>query len=192
MAEGNGTERLLVMHNDFVVVGPPADPAGLKGEISAVQALRIIAAKRAAWVSRDDNSGTDQLEKQLWQKAGLSPRGQPWRIVSGQGMGATLTLADQKNAYTLTDRGTYLARRNTLESAILVQGDGQLLNIYHVMPVNPAKFPRIRINARGAKALADFLVRPTVQQVIGEFGKDRYGEPLFFPDAGKTEDRLRS
>ncbi len=190
MAEGNGIERRLVMHNDFVIVGPPADPAGLRTAGSAGAALQVIAVKQAAWVSRDDNSGTDQLEKQLWKAEGLSPAGQPWYLASGQGMGATLTLADQKDAYTVTDRATYLARQGAMQSVILVEGDPRLLNIYHVMPVNPAKFPGSRINSQGAGAFADFIVNPTVQQMIGEFGKDKYGQPLFFPDAGKTEESL--
>ncbi len=190
MAEGNGTERLLVMHNDFVFVGPPADPAGIRGETSALAALRKIAEQQARWVSRDDKSGTDQLEKQLWKDAGLDPQGQPWYVTSGQGMGATLTLADQKDAYTMSDRGTYLARQQTLQAQIMVEGDPPLLNVYHVMPVNPAKFPTVRINAAGGKAFADFLVAPATQRLIGQFGTQRFGQPLFFPDAGKPEDQV--
>lgn len=109
MAQGYGSERLLVMHNDFVILGPPDDPAGIRGLRSAVDALRKIAAAQATWISRDDGSGTDQLEKRLWREAGLSPKGAPWYITSGQGMGATLTLIDQKRASTLSDRGTFLA-----------------------------------------------------------------------------------
>jgi tungstate transport system substrate-binding protein len=190
MADNNGAERLLVMHNDFIIVGPSADPAGVKGDASAADALEKIAAKQAPWVSRDDNSGTDQFEKQLWKDANLDPKGKSWYITSGQGMGATLTLADQKNAYTLSDRATYLARKSTLASAILVQGGQALLNIYHVMPVNPAKFPDVKINTAGGKAFADFMVAPATQRVIADFGKDKYGQPLFFPDAGKDEAHL--
>ena len=187
MAEGNGTERVLVMHNDFVVVGPPSDPAGVKGEKSAAAALKKIADKQAAWVSRDDNSGTDQLEKALWKSAGLTPKGQAWYLISGQGMGATLTLADQKNAYTIADRATYLARRSTLQSTVVVEGDRALLNIYHVIPVNPAKFPGVKINLEGGQAFAKFLVAAETQRTIGELGKEKYGQPLFVPDAGKRE-----
>lgn len=190
LADGNGTERLLVMHNDFVFVGPLSDPAGIQGEPSAVAALRKIAGARAGWVSRDDNSGTDQLEKQLWKEAGFDPRGQPWYISSGQGMGATLTMADQKDAYTMSDRATYLTRQKSLQARIVVEGDRPLLNIYHVMPVNPARFANVKINANGGKAFADFLVTPETQRAIAEFGKDRFGQPLFFPDAGKTEDQV--
>ena len=190
MAQGNGAERLLVMHNDFVVVGPPNDPAGVQGEGSVKAALERIAEKQAPFVSRDDNSGTDQLEKKLWKDAGLTPKGRGWYLISGQGMGATLTLADQKNAYTITDRATYLARKGTLQSTVAVQGDRALLNIYHVMPVSPAKFPNVKVNAEGGAAFARFLVAPETQKTIGEFGRDRYGEPLFVPDAGKREDEL--
>jgi tungstate transport system substrate-binding protein len=192
MAQGYGSERLLVMHNDFIIVGPPSDPASIKGDPSAQDALERIASKQASWVSRDDASGTDQLEKQLWKQAAIDPKGKPWYITSGQGMGATLTLADQKNAYTVSDRATYLSRKSTLQSAILVEGDRTLLNIYHVMPVNPAKFPNVRLNVTGGKAFADFMVAPDTQQVIAAFGKDKYGEQLFFPDAGKDESKLGS
>jgi tungstate transport system substrate-binding protein len=190
MAHGYGTERLLVMHNDFVIIGPPTDPAGVKGDTSAVDAVGRIAQKQAPWVSRDDKSGTDQLEKQLWKQAGIDPKGQSWYITSGQGMGATLTLADQKSAYTISDRATYLSRRSTLQSPIFVEGDRALLNIYHVMPLNPAMFPNVKLNAAGGKAFADFMVAPATQQVIADFGKDKYGQPLFFPDAGKDESQL--
>lgn len=192
MADGNGTERLLVMHNDFVVVGPPADPAAIRGLRLAVGALKAIAARKAPWVSRDDNSGTDQLEKQLWKEAEIAPQGMPWYITSGQGMGATLTLADQKDAYTLSDRATLLARKATLQLQIMVERDPKLLNIYHVMPVNPAKFPNVTLNVEGAKAFARFLVSPETQRVIAAFGVQQYGQPLFFPDAGKREDQVGS
>jgi tungstate transport system substrate-binding protein len=190
MAQGWGTERLLVMHNDFIIIGPPSDPAGIKGEKSAPAALKKIADKQVPWVSRDDASGTDQLEKALWKTAGLTPKGQSWYLISGQGMGQTLTLADQKNAYTITDRATYLARKSTLQSAIDVEGDKTLLNIYHVMPVNPAKFPGIKVNLEGGKAFAQFMVASETQKAIGDFGRDRYGQALFFPDAGKRDEEV--
>jgi tungstate transport system substrate-binding protein len=189
-ADGNGTERLLVMHNDFIVIGPDSDPARVKGDKSALDALKQIAAKQATWISRDDASGTDQLEKQLWQDAGLNPKGNGWYVTSGQGMGATLTVADQKNAYTISDRATYLARKSTIGSTIMVEKDPVLLNIYHVMPVNPAKFPNVKINASGGRAFADFMVASDTQKVIGSFGLDKYGQALFFADAGKDESTL--
>jgi tungstate transport system substrate-binding protein len=190
MADGNGAKRLLVMHNDFIIVGPPADPAGIRGLAAAAQALDRIAGKQAVWISRDDRSGTDQLEKQLWKQARLDPAGAPWYVTSGQGMGATLTLAGQKAAYTLADRATYLARKNGLGLALMVEGDPALLNVYHVMPVNPTKFPGVTINTAGGEAFASFMVAPETQQVIAEFGKDKYGQPLFFADAGKDESQL--
>lgn len=175
------------MHNDFVIVGPPWDPAGIRGERAAEAALQKVASAGAVWVSRDDGSGTDQMEKRLWKMAGLSPEGRPWYVTSGQGMGATLTLADQKGAYTLSDRATYLARRQTLQLVLMVEGDRQLLNVYHVMVVDPARFPGVKLNLRGARAFADFLVAPETQRLIGEFGTDKYGQPVLSPDAGKTE-----
>ncbi|HEU0169556.1 MAG TPA: substrate-binding domain-containing protein [Chloroflexota bacterium] len=191
MNQGYGTERLLVMHNDFVILGPRSDPDGIKGAPIA-DAFKKIAAGRTPFVSRDDNSGTDQFEKGVWQQVGINPKGQAWYLSSGQGMGATLTLADQKGAYTLSDRATYLSRKSSLQSVILVEKQPQLLNVYHVMPVNPAKFPGVKINAAGAKAFADFMVAPDTQKVIGQFGIDKYGQQLFVPDAGKDESSLRA
>jgi tungstate transport system substrate-binding protein len=187
MAQGNGTERLLVMHNDFVIVGPTDDPAHLKGDTSALAALKKIADATAAFVSRGDNSGTQQLELSLWQKDGIDPKGQPWYIESGTGMGQTLTIADQKRAYTISDRATLLAFSGKVELPVLVERDPVLLNVYHVMPVNPTKFPNVPINVAGGKAFADFVVAADTQKVIGDFGRDKYGQALFVPDAGKSE-----
>ena len=189
MKGGNAERRLLVMHNDFIVVGPASDPAHVRG-LRALDAFKVIAAAKATFISRGDNSGTDQLEKALWKETGIDPKGQSWLVSSGQGMGATLTLADQKNSYTITDRATYLARKSTLQSGVLVEGDRVLLNIYHVMPVNPAKFPGVKINVEGGRAFARFMVAPDTQRVIGEFGKEKYGQALFFPDAGKREEEV--
>jgi tungstate transport system substrate-binding protein len=187
MAQGNGAERLLVMHNDFLVVGPADDPARIRGETDALVALRKIADAKAAFVSRGDNSGTQQLELSLWQRVNVTPKGQPWYIESGTGMGQTLTIADQQQAYTISDRATWLSFSGRIQLPILVERDPALLNVYHVMPVNPAKFPNVAINTAGGKAFADFLVSADTQKVIGEFGKDKYGEALFVPDAGKSE-----
>lgn len=172
----------LVMHNDFVIVGPPNDPAGIKGKPSA-EVFKAIAGKQAAFVSRGDDSGTHKKEKSIWKKAGITPTVGKWYQESGQGMGATLIIASDKAAYTLTDRGTYLAQKKNIKLEILSEGDGDLLNIYHVMQVNPEKFKKV--NAPGAKAYVDFMVAPETQKIIGEFGADKYGQPLFFPDAGK-------
>jgi tungstate transport system substrate-binding protein len=187
MQQGNGTERLLVMHNDFAIVGPESDPAHIKGDQSALDAMKQIADAKQAFVSRGDNSGTQQLELQLWQRAGIDPKGQPWYIESGSGMGQTLTIADQRQAYTISDRATYLAFSGRIDLPIMVERDPVLLNVYHVMPVNPDKFPNVKLNVAAGKAFADFMVAPQTQQVIGEFGKDRYGQQLFVPDAGKSE-----
>ena len=187
MAQGNGTERLLVMHNDFLLVGPADDPAHVKGTASALDALKQIASAGAPFVSRGDNSGTQQLELSLWQKDGISPKGQPWYIESGTGMGQTLTIADERQAYTISDRATWLAFTGKIQLPIVVERDPVLLNVYHVMPVNPAKFPGVPINAAGGKAFADFMVAPSTQKVIGDFGRDKYGQALFVPDAGKSD-----
>lgn len=178
----------LVMHNDFVIVGPAADPAKVKGTKLAADALKKIAARGSLFVSRGDDSGTHKAEKTLWKKADVNPSGNRWYHESGSGMGQTLLIASDKQGYTLTDRGTYLAQKKNLDLVILVEGDKDLLNIYHVMAVNPAKFSRV--NYDGAQAFAAFMVAPKTQKIIGEFGTDKYGAPLFFPDAGKNEDDL--
>ena len=190
MAQGNGTERLLVMHNDFLLVGPDHDPAHVRGAPDAVSAFQSIADAKAAFVSRGDQSGTHVREQTLWREAGIRPQGQPWYVESGSGMGQTLIIADQRDAYTLSDRGTWLAFGRKVRLAPLLEGDPRLLNVYHVMPINSARFPQLPINAAGGKSFADFLVSPEGQQLIGEFGRQQYGQPLFVPDAGKREDEL--
>ncbi|MGH2500645.1 MAG: substrate-binding domain-containing protein, partial [Candidatus Limnocylindria bacterium] len=187
MAAGHGERRLLVMHNDFVIVGPAADPAGIKGD-RALEAVRAIAAARATFVSRGDESGTHVFERGLWQQAGIAPSGD-WYLEAATGMGQTLQIASEKSAYALTDRGTYLARRATVALAVLVERDPPLVNPYHVMTVSAARFPRV--NAAGANAFADYLVSPQTQGLIAAFGVDRYGEPLFVADAGKQLEELR-
>lgn len=187
MTEGSFINRRLVMHNDFIVVGPPDDPARIKGITKAVEAFKRIARAKALFVSRGDNSGTHFLEKTCWKEAGIEPSG-PWYLQSGQGMGATLMLASEKGGYMLSDRGTFLAFRKRIRLVILLEGDPRLVNLYHVMEVNPATFTRV--NHGGARAFADFLLSPEAQAVIKTFGVDRYGEPLFFPDAGKREKEL--
>ena len=187
VAEGKLLNRRLVMYNDFVIIGPSKDPANVKSVKSAVAALKAIAQTKSPFVSRGDNSGTHNLEKALWKEAGIQPKG-AWYIESGQGMGATLRIANEKNAYTITDRGTYLALKKSLTLPILVEGDRALLNIYSVMEVNPANGPRI--NTAGGKAFADFMVSPQTQKVIKSFGIERFGQSLFVPVAGKREDKL--
>ncbi len=185
MEEGSGVNRKLVMHNDFIIVGPPSDPAGVKGMKSAPEAVKQIAAKGALFLSRGDNSGTHAKEKDLWKKAGVNPEGQKFYQQTGLGMGQTLNVAAEKKGYTLADRGTYLSLKKNLGMDILVDGDKTLLNIYHVIVVNPEKFPKV--NTSAARAYADFVVSKDVQAIIGKFGVDKYGSPLFFPDAGKPD-----
>lgn len=189
MDANNGLNRRLVMHNDFLLIGPPDDPAKVKGAVSIVDALKKIGAAPALFVSRGDNSGTDALDKKLWGQVGAVPKGQSWYQETGQGMGATLGVADEKGGYTLTDRATYLARKNGVKLVPMVEGDKPLLNIYHVIQVNPSKG---KINAEGAQAFSDFMVAPETQKVIGQFGVDKYGQQLFIPDAGKTDDQVGS
>jgi tungstate transport system substrate-binding protein len=181
-----GKERMLVMHNDFVIVGPSSDPAGLKGGTSAAEAFQKIAAASAPFISRGDESGTNTKELALWKSAGIDVSQKPaWYTESGQGMGATLTIASEKSAYTLTDRATYLANKANLQLDILVEKDNVLLNVYHVITVNPDKWPKI--NYDGAIAFAKWISSPATQDVIGKFGVDKFGQPLFVPDADKTD-----
>jgi tungstate transport system substrate-binding protein len=186
--DGYGINRRLVMHNDFVVVGPPADPAKIKGIKSAVEAFKRIASTDSLFMSRGDNSGTHSQEKAIWKAAGINQEGQKWYQQTGLGMGQTLNVSAEKKAYTLADRGTYLALKKQLGLDILAEGDAILLNIYHVIEVNPAKWPKV--NAAGAKAFADFMVSSETQGVIKTFGVDKFGSPLFFPDAGKKVEDL--
>ena len=188
IGEGFGVNRRLVMHNDFVIVGSGADEAKIKNIKSAAEALKLIASAEVLFVSRGDNSGTHSQEKKLWKAAGINPEGQKWYQQTGLGMGQTLNVAAEKKGYTLADRGTYLAMKKNLSMDILVEGDAALLNIYHVMEVNIAKWPKV--NAAGAKAFADFMVSQQTQNIVKSFGIDKYGSPLFFPDAGKNVEDL--
>lgn len=187
LAEGRMLNRRLVMYNDFVIAGPDADPARVRGLTSATAALRKIAAAGARFVSRGDRSGTYLLEQALWSSAGVTPAA-PWYIESGQGMGHTLTLADDRRAYTLTDRATLLAFARRSSLVVMVEGDRPLVNVYAVMEVNPANGPRV--NAAGGKAFADFMLAPATQEIIRTFGADKYGRALFVPIAGKRDEDL--
>jgi tungstate transport system substrate-binding protein len=184
VADGKLLNRRLVMYNDFVIIGPKEDPAKIKSAKTAVAALKLIEQAKSPFVSRGDNSGTNTLERSLWKSAGIEPKGS-WYTEAGQGMGATLGIANERNAYTITDRGTLLALGKRVNLPILIEGDKLLLNIYSVMEVNPANGPRI--NAAGGKAFADFMVLPDIQNMIKTFGVDKFGQALFFPIAGKKE-----
>jgi tungstate transport system substrate-binding protein len=185
VAGGKMHNRRLVMYNDFLVLGPESDPAKIRGDTSVVAALEKIAETGSRFVSRGDKSGTHVLEQSLWKAAGLTPAA-PWYIESGQGMGATLGIANDRQAYTLCDRATMLAfsRRVALEP--MVEGDKLLLNLYSVMEVNPANGPRV--NRAGGKAFADWMLSPETQAVIKTFGVDKYGRALFVPIAGKKDE----
>ena len=176
MAQGHGASRLAVMHNDFVLVGPPADPAKVSHAGGVVPALQAIADAKASFASRADDSGTNAKELKLWKQADVAPSGS-WYIKTGQGMGPTLTIASQKRAYTLSDRGTFLATKN-LDSKILVQGGQPLQNPYHVIVVKHSG-----TNVGCARAFSRWITSPPTQRVIAGFGKSRYGQALFHPDA---------
>ena len=185
MEGGFGTDRFLVMHNDFIIVGPADDPAGIKGMTSAKEAFAAIFNAGAQFVTRGDDSGTHKKELALWKSAELDPAGQEWYVETGQGMGASMTVASEKGAYILTDRATYLANKDNYQLEILVEGDNKLLNVYHVITVNAEKWTAA--NYEGALAFANFMIDPETQAVIGEFGLEEFGQPLFYPDADKTD-----
>ena len=178
MQANHGVDRRKVMHNDFILVGPPDDPAGVRGATDVVAAFRSIAEKKAKFISRGDNSGTDQMEKSYWPLAGVAPEGKPWYVSSGMGMGEVLTMAAELRAYTLTDRDTFAAYRAKGGLQIVVAGDARMFNPYSVIAVNPAKYPDI--NYRGATAFSDWITSPEGQQAIAAFKIE--GEQLFFPD----------
>lgn len=186
VAAGYGIDRRPVMYNAFAVVGPASDPAGVRGLRDAAEALRRIAAageypgsERVRWVSRGDGSGTHLMELALWERAGVdgAALSRGWYLETGAGMGETLLVAAEKQAYALTDDGTFAVWAPRM--AVLVEGDPLLRNVYHLIRINPARHPRA--NADGGLALADFLTSEAGRSVIAEFGRERYGRPLFFP-----------
>lgn len=188
MEAGNGTDRFLVMHNDFIIVGPPSDPAGTKGMASAVEAFKAIFEAGSPFITRGDDSGTHKKELALWKSAELDPANQAWYIETGQGMGASMIVASEKEAYILTDRATYLSNRDNYQLELLVEGDHSLLNVYHVITVNQTRWPDV--NYEAALAFAKFMTDDATQEVIGKFGVDKFGQPLFIPDAGKNDAEL--
>ncbi|QJY50275.1 solute-binding protein [Pseudonocardia broussonetiae] len=181
VAEGTAGRRRLVMHNDFVLVGPASDPAGVRGA-GAVEAMTRIAGSGAVFVSRGDDSGTHAREDRLWESAGIAPGG-PWYQETGQGMGATLRVADENGGYTLSDRATWLSQAGSL--VVLGEGDPGLLNVYHVIEMTTGAGERVQ--ADGAAAFADWILGAPAQEMIGDFGRAEYGQPLFVPDAGKPD-----
>ena len=187
VAEGSAINRRTVMHNDFLIVGPSEDPAGVHAGDNGAEGVLKIAGAGMRFVSRGDDSGTHFREMSLWQVAGIDPEGD-WYISTGQGMGATLLIAAELRAYVLTDRGTHLALQGRTGLVPHVEGDPLFLNIYSVMEVNPERFPRV--NRAGAKAFSEFVLGPEAQEIIRDFGVERFGQPLFFPDAGKSEPSL--
>ena len=184
---GYGIDRSLVMHNDFVIVGPPNDPAGISGMKLAIDAFQQILISNSPFVTRGDDSGTHKKELTFWIDIDDIPKGNQY-LETGQGMAATLRIASEKDAYTLTDRATLLTNQDFVELAILVEGDNQLLNVYHVISVNPTIWPQV--NYAGAQAFTSYLLAAETQALIGDFGVDLYDQPLFFPDAGKTDSEL--
>lgn len=180
VADGYGVDRRDVMYNDFLIIGPAEDPAGIKGSTDIIAAFKTIADKQAVFVSRGDNSGTDKKEKGIWTKAEMTPAG-AWYIETGQGMGDTFRMADEKKAYTLIDRATYLAQKDKYKLEPIIEGDKSLLNPYGVIPVNPEKFPNV--DYEGATKFAQWLTSEKGQKMIGEFGVKEFGQQLFVPDA---------
>ena len=181
MKQGNGDRRLFVMHNDFIVVGPPADPAKIKGK-PVLDALKALAAAQATFISRGDNSGTDVMEKAYWKTANIDPKGKPWYVSAGLGMGEVLNMAAQMNAYTLSDRATYGAYRAKTGLDIVLAGDPRMFNPYGIIAVNPKKYPAV--NYTDATKLIEWITSPAGQQVIADFKVN--GEQVFFPDYGKA------
>ena len=192
MTDGWGKERVLIMHNDFILVGPASDPAKIKG-LGPKDAFVAIATagdadpSKVLFIARADKSGTSTKELDFWKKASLDPAGKKpaWYVETGQGMGPSLTIASEKGGYTLTDRATFLANKAKLQLEILLEGNNAMLNVYHVITIDTAKWPKV--NYAGATAFVKFMTDPATQEVIGKFGLEKYGQALFFPDATKTD-----
>lgn len=183
IADGFGVDRKDVMHNDFLIIGPENDPAKIKGMTDSTKAMAAIAAAQATFVSRGDDSGTYKKELSLWEKAGIKPAGNWYKSV-GKGMGDTFRMADEMKAYTIIDRGTYLALKDKYKLVVLVEKDKPLLNPYGVIAVNPKKFPNV--DYKGATAFIKWITSERVQkELIGKYGKDKFGQVLFIPDAIK-------
>lgn len=189
VSAGHGVDRRVVAHNYFLIAGPESDPAGVAKAASAADAFKKIAAAGSSFVSRGDGSGTETKELAIWKDAGITPKRNSWYVQSGQGMGATLQIASEKGAYTITDDATFVSIGSRLKLTNLFKDDPTLLNIYHVISVNQARWPKA--NIAGATAFADYITSADGQKIIGEFGKAKYGQALFVPDAGKAAADIR-
>ena len=182
--DGFGTERIPLMYNDFVIVGPEKDPAGIKGLKAATEALRKISDKGAAFISRGDKSGTHVAEMELWAKAGIKPYGAWYKIYEkgAEGNVPTLRYTDKQQSYTVIDRATYLSIKNQIKLVVLVEKDEALLNYISLIPVNARKYPRV--NEKDVQTFVAWLTSPAKgQKIIRDFGKDKFGAPLFFPNS---------
>jgi len=180
VADGFAINRKAVMHNDFIIIGPASDPAGARDAISAADAVARIAESQSTLISRGDDSGTHTKELKIWAEADIDPQGD-WYVESGKGMGDTSRIASEEEAYTLSDRATYLNLKEDLDLAVLFEGDDILKNYYHVMEVHPEKWPDV--NSKGAKAFSDFVTGRSAQEFLEVFGVEKFAEPLFYPDA---------
>lgn len=182
LEEGYGVNRKDVMHNDFVIIGPEEDPAEIKGNENVTEAFKKMSEKQMLFVSRGDDSGTHKKEIKIWEEAEIEPKGD-WYLEAGQGMAGTIMIANEKNAYTLSDRGTYLSQQDNIELVILFEGDPLLLNPYGIIAVNPDKHSKV--NYEGAMRFIEFITSKDGQEIIKNFGIEKYGQPLFFPDVIK-------
>lgn len=180
VSEGYGVKRYDVMYNDFVILGPNDDPAGIKGASNASEALYMIAENKSPFISRGDDSGTHKFEKKLWKANGIEPAGD-WYIEAGDGMGKVILMSDEKNAYTISDRATYLSMKDKLHIEIVFEKASDLKNQYGIIPVSFEKYPEIKKD--GAQALVDWMISKKGQDMIREYGKKEYGEGLFTPNA---------
>lgn len=180
--EGHGTERFDVMYNDFVIIGPKDDPAKLseKAKSDVVEAFKILSQGNSKFISRGDDSGTHKKEKKFWEEAGIEPNGD-WYVSAGKGMGDVIQMTNEMLGYTMSDRATYLSMKDKIELEVVVEGDSKLFNQYGVIPVNPDK--NDKINKAGAKAFVVWILSEKTQKLIGEFGKEKFGQPLFTPNA---------
>lgn len=185
LQEGYIINRRLAMHNDFVIVGPESDEAKIKGTKDVLQALTTIANIQSQFISRADDSGTNKLEMSLWKQTSVTAKGSPWYVEAGAGMSQTLKIANEKNAYTITDRATYLFNKKVLSLQVLSEGDQKLTNLYSVSEVNKEKFSRV--NSEGARAFTNFVLSDTGQELIAKHGKEQVGQYLFTADGGKSD-----